>query len=94
MPISLMDLPCVVLESFSNTTDHTVVCSADKIGNKNDKFPELTSRQFELECGDCVQDLDTAYKLKLKNEHPRNAFLQYGDIEQVIIKKYFFFVLK
>ena len=57
--------------------------SQDKIGDKTDKFRELTSRQFEVECDNCVQDRGGNYKLKLKNENPRIAFMQYGDIVQV-----------
>ena len=54
-----------------------------RLGNETDKLRELTSKQFDVMCQDCVQDPASQYKLKIRNQDPNIAFLQQGSIEQV-----------
>jgi len=65
-----------VLASWKLSFSQTV------IGNKTDHLRELTSKQFEVQCQDCVQDPSSNYKLILKNEDPRIAHLQLGSYHQ------------
>ena len=57
--------------------------SHTRIGNKTDKLRELTSKQFDVECEQCVQDTASRYKLLIKNHSPKIASIQYGPEEQV-----------
>ena len=66
-----------VLASWKLSFSQTV------IGNKTDHLRELTSKQFEVQCQDCVQDPSSNYKFILKNEDPRIAHLQLGSYHQV-----------
>merc|ERR1711892_680086 len=51
-------------------------------GNETEKLRELTTKNFDVICSDCGQDRDSIYKLELKNEDPRIAFIQSGDAMQ------------
>ena len=63
--------------------------SHSKLGagsNETDKLRELTSKQFDVICSNCVQQPSNKYKLILQNEDPNIASISYAEYEQVKIE--------
>ena len=63
--------------------------SRSKLGvgsNETDKLRELTTKQFDVICTDCVQQPSSKYKLILQNEDPNIASISYAEYEQVKIE--------
>jgi len=80
----LLPLLLAVVEGAESLAAWKVTFSASSIGkgNETEKLRELTTKNFEVICSDCVQDIDRNYKLWLKNEDPRIAVMQSGDFLQ------------
>merc|ERR1711892_870495 len=80
----LLPLLLAVVEGAESLAAWKVTFSASSIGkgNETEKLRELTTKNFDVICSDCGQDRDSIYKLELKNEDPRIAFIQSGDAMQ------------
>jgi len=80
----LLPLLLAIVEGAESLASWKVTFSASSIGqgNETEKLRELTTKNFDVICTDCAQDKDSIYKLELKNEDPRIAFIQSGDYKQ------------
>jgi len=80
----LLPLLLAVVEGAESLAAWKVKFSASSIGkgNETDKLRELTTKNFDVLCSDCVQDSDRKYTLELKTEDPRIALMQSGDFIQ------------
>jgi len=80
----LLPLLLAVVEGAESLASWKVSFSHSMIGkgNETEKLRELTTKNFEVFCSDCVQDKESKYKLKVKNEDPRIAILQTGEFIQ------------
>merc|ERR1711892_713311 len=80
----MLPLMLALVEGAESLASWKVNFSATSIGkgNETEKLRELTTKNFDVICSDCGQDKDSIYKLELKNEDPRIAFIQSGDAMQ------------
>eukprot|EP00092_Neocalanus_flemingeri_P002795 GFUD01002992.1.p1 GENE.GFUD01002992.1~~GFUD01002992.1.p1 ORF type:complete len:451 (+),score=87.44 GFUD01002992.1:40-1392(+) len=80
----LLPLLLAVVEGAESLAAWKVSFSASSIGkgNETEKLRELTTKNFEVYCSDCVQNKESIYKLELKNEDPRIASMESGNFTQ------------
>merc|ERR1712165_251195 len=80
-----LPLLLAVVEGTDTFAGWKVGFSHSKLGagsNETDKLRELTSKQFDVICSNCVQQPSSKYKLLLQNEDPNIASISLADSEQ------------
>lgn len=81
-----LPLLLAVVEGADTLAGWRLSFSQAKLGagsNETDKLRELTTKQFDLLCTNCVQQPSNKYKLILQNEDPNIASVSYMEYEQV-----------
>jgi len=80
----LLPLLLAVVEGAESLASWKVDFSTNSIGegNETEKLRELTTKKFDILCSGCEQEKDSIYKLELRNEKPRIASIQRGDVIQ------------
>merc|ERR1712165_135322 len=80
-----LPLLLAVVEGADTLAGWRLSFSQAKLGagsNETDKLRELTTKQFDLLCTNCVQQPSNKYKLILQNEDPNIASVSYMEYEQ------------